>query len=198
VLLIAAGIAALLDTTNTATINIEGALAVGLGVVGAALLLSAWYGRARMLVPLGIALTAALGAISVTNVPLTGGIGQRDYHPTAASELRKEYHLAIGQMTLDLRDAPFVDHTRTIEATVGMGELRVQVPSTVTVEVRAHAGGGDLTVFGQDDGGWDVDSNRRVRGTHSGTVRLDLEVGMGHVLVERFSPDNVETIPGGN
>ncbi len=114
-----------------------------------------------------------------------------------SAELESVYRLAIGQMTLDLRDMPFEDGVTEIEASVAMGELLVEVPSDVTVEVRAHVQAGDIEVFGDDENGWDVDVNRRV-GTGEQVVRLDLKVGTGHIWVGRYSADGIETIPGGN
>ncbi len=160
-------------------------------------MLSTWYGRARGLIGLGALMTAVLTLTSFVNVPLEGGIGDRDYRPVNSAELESVYRLAIGQMTLDLRDMPFEDGVTEIEASVAMGELRVEVPSDVTVEVRAHVQAGDIEVFGDDENGWDVDVNRRV-GTGEQVVRLDLKVGTGHIWVGRYSADGIETIPGGN
>jgi predicted membrane protein len=198
VLLIGAGIASLLQATGAADVNLTVLLAIGTGVVGAALITAAFVGRAHMLILVGIALLAATAISNTIDVPLRGGIGSRDYRPVRLSELRSHYELGIGELKLDLLDVPLSGRTTTIDAQTGVGHLVVFVPSSVRVEVHAHAGAGSARLFGRDAGGWPEDDARAVDGSGPGLLRLDLRVGAGQVEVRRFEPGGVETILGGN
>ncbi|MGQ0825980.1 MAG: PspC domain-containing protein [Actinomycetota bacterium] len=194
VLLVGAGIAALVEVLDIAEIDLQAAAAVALAVVGVALVVSAWYGRARGLVLLGILLTIKLSVLAVIDVPLEGGIGDRLYRPTTVADVRDEYRLAMGQMTVDLRDVPFREGTRTVEASVGMGELQVQLPDDVSVRVDAHSGAGVVKLFGREAEGWDVDDDRVVTEPGGATLVLDLEVGFGGIEVVRYADEDVETV----
>ena len=148
-----AGVTALLASTGVLDVDIEVAGAIALGIVGTGLVVSAWFGRARGLVPLAILITIALGVVALIDTPLEGGIGDRNYRPASVRELEDEYRLAIGTMRLDLRDAPLRVGITDVTASVGIGELQVVVPADVTVEVHGEAGVGRVAVFGAAEGG---------------------------------------------
>jgi phage shock protein PspC (stress-responsive transcriptional regulator)/predicted membrane protein len=198
VLLIGAGIASLLQATGALDVNLTVVLAIGTCIVGAALVTAAFAGRAHSLIVVGLMLLAATAVSNSLDVPLRGGIGTRHYHPLTLAELQSRYRLGIGEIQLDLRDLPLAGRTETVDAQVGVGHLSVSVPSSVRVEVQAHAGAGSTMLFGQQDGGWPQDEQRAVVGTGPGVLRLDLRVGAGQVEVRRFLPDGSETIMRGN
>ena len=52
-------------------------LALSVLVVGLALVVGTWMGRARWLIPVGLLLSVALGAAVVLDVPISGGTGNR-------------------------------------------------------------------------------------------------------------------------
>ncbi len=78
-------------------------LALGLFLVAGAMIVGAWRGRARGLIPIAIVLSGALFVASVIDVPLKGGAGERLFRPTTVSDLRSPYRLAAGELNLDLR-----------------------------------------------------------------------------------------------
>ena len=98
-----AGITALLASVDVLDVDVEVAGAIALGIIGIGLVVSAWFGRARGLVPLAVLLTIALSAVAVIDTPIEGGIGDRDYRPASLAQLEDEYRLAIGSMRLDFR-----------------------------------------------------------------------------------------------
>jgi phage shock protein PspC (stress-responsive transcriptional regulator) len=200
VLLIGGGVVWLLDNNGTTHFTVAGVFAGGLCVVGVALIVSTWFGRARGLIPLGILLLLVSIPAATIDVPITGGTGKRDYFPVARSELRSKYEFGIGRLEVDLSKADLAGHTSRIRARLGIGEMVIDVPSTVQVVVRAHAGAGSITLFGStDNGGWPADQTRTSPGTRSGVLYLDLRVGAGHVEVRRFDPTGGEIIlPGRN
>ncbi len=194
VLLIGGGVVTLLDNDGTTHLTAAEILAGALCVVGLALMLSAWFGRARGLVPLGILVLLATLPAATIDVPLTGGTGNREYVPTTRSELRSNYEMGIGRLDVDLRDVPLTGHTTALRAQLGIGNLVIDVPATVKVVVNAHAGAGALLLFGGNDGGWPAQQTRTVAGTGRGELDLDLHVGAGAVQVHRFDPNGPETI----
>ena len=195
VLLIGAGAAALLDSVDAVHITLAAVLASGLIVVGAALVLSAWFGRARGLVPIGILLLLATIPATLIDVPISGGIGDRAYYPASRAELHQEYQLGIGNLVVDVRRVPLANRVTTISATLGIGELNVDVPANVFLDVRAHTGAGSTEIFGRLDDGWPQDTHRFAGAGERGVLHLVLRVGAGAVHVRRWRSDGV-LLPG--
>jgi predicted membrane protein len=198
VLLIGAGVASLLQATGALDVNLTVVLAIGTAVVGVALVVGAFFGRAHTLILVGLLLLGATALANTLDVPLRGGIGDRTYRPVQTADLRTRYELGIGKLEVDLRDAPLQGRTTVVDAQTGIGELEVLVPSSVRVEVHAHAGAGSVRLFGGDSGGWPENDDRAIDGTGAGVLRLDLRVGAGDVAVRRFEPGGLETIEGDN
>ncbi len=194
ILLIGAGIASLLQATGALDVNLTVVLAIATCVVGAALVVSAFVGGARLLILVGLLLVAATSISNTLDVPLRGGIGRHDYHPLQLADLQSRYELGIGDLRLDLRDVPLANRTTVVDAQDGIGELEVFVPSTVRVEVHARAAAGSLMLFGRDNGGWPEEDRRAIDGSGPGVLQLDLRVGAGQVTVRRFEPGGIETI----
>jgi len=189
VLLIGAGAAALLDSVGAVHVTLAAALATGLIVVGVALVLSTWFGRGRGLIPIGVLLLLATIPASVIDVPISGGIGERQYHPVARTDIRRNYELGIGHLVVDLRDARLSNSVTTVSGSLGIGELEVDVPANVQVDVRAHAGAGATEVFGHLDDGLTQDTHRVAGSPRSGVLHLDLRVGAGSIHVRRWNAD---------
>src|SRR5204862_6764087 len=118
VLLIGAGAAAFLDSVGAVHVTLAAVLASGLIVVGAALVLSTWFGRARGLIPIGVILLLATIPASVIDVPISGGIGEREYRPFARADLRRTYELGIGHLVVDLRNTPLTNRVTTIKGSL--------------------------------------------------------------------------------
>lgn len=173
-------------------VSIPGAVytAVALGMVGAGLVVGAWFGRARGLIGLGIVLCIAL-PVSTAASGWDGpgdSIGEQRWAPSSVGAIQPAYEFGIGETTLDLTDVDFTDASTRTRVEVGFGHLLVRVPSDVDVTVRGTAGAGDLMLFGNESNGTDV--NRTVTdvgadGPGGGTLRLDVEVGFGAVEVIR-------------
>jgi phage shock protein PspC (stress-responsive transcriptional regulator)/predicted membrane protein len=196
VLLIGAGLASLLQATGALDVNLTVVLAIGTGIVGVALIVGAFFGRAHTLILVGLLLLAATGISNTIDVPLRGGIGDRTYRPIHPAELQDRYQLGIGKLEIDLRDVPLDGRTTVVDAQNGIGELLVLVPSSVRVEVHAHAGAGSVRVFGREGGGWPENDERAIDGSGSGVLQLNLRVGAGEVNVRRFESGGIETTVG--
>jgi len=129
---------------------------------------------------------------ALSGVPLRGGIGDTQWRPTAVSQVAPRYRLAIGNMRVNLSDVDFGAGTTHVTATVGIGNLVVELPPGTAVSVTAHSGLGDVQIFGQDDGGFSTGRTVQVPGTSSNSgatarVVLDAETGVGRVQVMRAS-----------
>jgi phage shock protein PspC (stress-responsive transcriptional regulator)/predicted membrane protein len=189
VLLIGAGAVALLDSIDAVHVTLAAVLATALIVVGGALVLSAWFGRARGLIPIGVLLLLATIPASVIDVPISGGIGEQSYHPVSRAELHREYELGIGHMTIDLRDVPLSGRVTAISGSLGIGELDVDVPANVRVDVRAHVGAGATELFGHEENGLTQDNHVIAGERRPGVLRLELRVGAGAIKVHRWGPN---------
>ena len=145
-LLIGGGTLWLLAGLDVFTVDAEDALALGLLVVGAGLLVTSWRGRGYALIPVGFLLAGTLVAIEVIDVPLRAGTGERTVVVDTASDLRTRHELLAGELTVDITDAPLpAGRTTEVAAAVGMGELNVVVPRGVVVDVNATTGAGEVT-----------------------------------------------------
>jgi hypothetical protein len=171
---------------NGGSVDATRVLAGGLVIVGGGLLVATRFGRAGGLVPVGILLLAALSFTSALTIPFAGGIGQRAYEPATLTEVDAEYHLAIGELRLDLgRIRPPSGSVQHITATVGIGHLLLEIPSDVTVVIDGHAELGGLRLAGHHNGGWKVDQREVFHQGDEGAGRIEIDatVGVGEVEV---------------
>lgn len=138
------------------------------------------------------ALVVAAFVISVLAVfgwigpPFHGGFGTRDIRPVDAASIAREYHLAGGELVLDLGAVDAAALSRSVSAAVAAGRLDVVVPDDVTVVLDAHVDAGVIDAFGRRESGVAVSRHSVERG-NAVTLRIDARVGFGDVLVERAS-----------
>jgi phage shock protein PspC (stress-responsive transcriptional regulator) len=189
-LLVAGGLIWMLDVVGAASLSVRGALAVGLIVIGAGLIVAAWWGRAFALVPVGLAFAGLLVTGDVLTVAPDAGVGERTVVVDSARELRRDHELFLGELTIDLTDAPLsAVRTTTVEADVGAGELRVIVPADAVVEVDAAVKAGEVRAPAEartGDGGLGVRESFDLEGAEGGPrLALDLSLGLGTLEVSR-------------
>ncbi len=185
------GIAALLSASGVSEVPWKivlptALIAIGVGLTVAGLRSGHCQGG---LIALGIVLTVLLSAASIADVSFEGGVGQKVERPTTASSLKGSYSLAMGELDLDLTNLPTPTtpgSTRRIEAHVGMGQLVVTVPVDALVTVKGHASIGQVTIFGESSGGFDVDKNLMPKIPAGAVIAyaLDLRIGIGQVVVQ--------------
>ncbi|HEX4526081.1 MAG TPA: PspC domain-containing protein [Gaiellaceae bacterium] len=123
---------------------------------------------------------AVIAAFSWFNVSLGDGTGDRVYAPVTASAVQPSYELGIGNLRIDLSRVPLTTPMH-VKARVGIGELKVIVPTTASVVVDAHAKVGDLYVLNRHDDG----RNATVHAGGGNILYLDARVGAGRVDVVR-------------
>lgn len=183
----AVSVFALLQVLDVTNVDWRFGLVGAIALVNLGALAGLAAGRSvAALVGLGLLLGAVLIVAVAVDVPFKGGIGSRVERPVTAAELRDTYRLAVGELELDLGNAPLPPGDTRIQASVGVGQLRVTVPRDVEVEVDGHAGIGELDVLGRTSSG--IATDRTVNDAPpSSTRRLTLEadVGIGKVEVVR-------------
>ncbi len=173
------------DTPSVTTILAATTLVLGLG-----LLVGTFVGRARWLVIPAVLLllaTSASGAVDRFDGPR----GSRTLTPTTATEVQGTYQWGAGKLVLDLTQVEG-DPDLTISVDLGAGSLRVVVPEGAVVTGTAHVGIGEITTSdgslydGFDNDAQLDDSPRPGDAPVSDqTITLDLEVGVGEVVVSR-------------
>jgi hypothetical protein len=186
-LLVAAGLLWLLEALDVADIPWDALLPAGLIVVGAGLIVAARTHTHGGLITVGIVLTILTAASSAADIRLEGGIGDRTYAPRSAADLEDDYSLAIGQLEVDLTGVRLPTGTTTINISVGMGELLVEVPEGVAIDVSAELAAGDANIIDVEDSGVAVEAAFTDDGYESAATRLslDLSVGLGDMVVSR-------------
>jgi phage shock protein PspC (stress-responsive transcriptional regulator) len=186
-LIAAAGLLGLLAVLGVPLFDLRIALAGAVVLVGVAIAAGAsTQSPIAGLFGLGILLVLALVVAVSVDVPLRGGVGERHVQPAALTAVDTHYRRSVGELTVDLRDTAIADGVHRVDATLGIGELRIRVPDGVDLDVRGRAQGGEVRLLGRRENGWDVDS--RVREASAGsdaTLVIDAHVGFGEVRVER-------------
>jgi hypothetical protein len=135
---------------------------------------------------------AFFGIVALTGVPMRGGIGERVWQPTSLSQLSTTYRTAIGNTTVDLRHVPFGTGVYHVTASVAVGELVVDVPANVVVDVSAHSGIGDVVYENEDGSQQFFEGSGTSKSGHGRTsspqLVLTAEAGIGKVQLYRAAP----------
>lgn len=172
------------------------AIVTGLAVMLVATIVSAIVNRSRLLFVAVAALAIAIGGFALADPALDGPIGQRTIELTAGSNTAVHWQQAVGQLRIDLRDLDLSadgGEVTTIAATVGVGQLLILVHDDIDIEFSGAANLGQI-LLDYDE----VAAGARVRHEvldtapvqpSAGTVRLDLEVGVGQIKVVRTAAD---------
>ena len=176
---------ALLDVSDIA-IDIEPFhyFAAAIAVLGAGLLIGARAGRARWLIFIGIIITPMLWLSMLLPVTWDLSVGEFHHTPVTVQEAANPYEQGVGQMTIDLTQLSSAELAEigTIEASLGLGEMVVRVPSDLGVALRAQVGAGEVSgPFKTASGvGFDVTQDF---GPEPTVLVLDLELGAGTIHI---------------
>jgi phage shock protein PspC (stress-responsive transcriptional regulator) len=163
---------------------------------GAAILAGAFFRPVRWLALPAVALALAAGGVAAAGVDLDGGVGDREYRPASLADLHDRYELGIGELVVDLRGASLPSGDVPLSLDVGIGEAQLIVPEDVCVATSADVGVGNVSLFGRDNGGIDLDFDERPQaGADATRVVLDADVGLGELLVD---DDSIDFEEGGN
>jgi hypothetical protein len=188
-LLVLVGVGWLLDVSGVG-VPWRAVLPAALIAVGLATAAGAWRGRQTGLILIGLALAVVLVGAAASDwtvtFPLNSGVGDRTERPTSTADL-KEYRHGVGNLNLDLTGLQLPDGTTTVRARVAVGELRVQAPEGVALQVDGRSGIGQVQALERQADGFG--SRLRVRSDDfdgaSRRLLLDVRVGLGQVEVDR-------------
>ena len=132
-----------------------------------------------------LVLVAAAIFAAVVHVHVGRGVGDRSYTVAGLQDLRENYRLGIGHLTLDLTDVRFPAGVTHVGARVDVGELDVFVPSDVKLQVHGDAQFGQVHVLGRTVEGHNVDKSLTETGGR--VLVLDAHVGTGSLHVTRVA-----------
>ena len=140
----------------------------------------------RSIVGLMVAvIVAAVAAVSLAfawfDVGLGDGVGTRVEAPASLAELKSSYELGVGDLRVDLSNIGPVTTETHVQAKVGVGELRIIVPRTVSVTANARAKVGEVYVLSRHDDG----RNAQVSTGSGDLLVIDAKVGAGRIDVVR-------------
>ncbi|MFJ7176989.1 PspC domain-containing protein [Streptomyces massasporeus] len=177
--------------------SLQTGLACALAVLGLGIAVSAFLGRTGAgSIFLAVLTAGLLAGTAALPKDIETHWARTTWQPAAVADVRPRYDLGTGVGTLDLSRLDVSGkQTVTTQAEVGMGKLRVLVPEDVTVRLDVEVGVGDLQLPGDDPKDVDVRPGQHKEITlspaegveKSGTIDLDLQVGIGQAEVTRAS-----------
>ncbi|MFN0153535.1 MAG: PspC domain-containing protein [Gaiella sp.] len=183
-----AGVAAVLAEIGEG-LDAADVIAASVVIVGLGLVVSAFVARAVGLVVVGLVLTLALLTVRAAQPIIDDGTGVRSYTPLSAGDLRTEYHLGAGELTLNLSLLELADgETRKVKVKVGFGAVTIIAPDEPEVLVRSSVDGGEIVAFGRRIEGLFQDGETTVPGngdSSAGRLVIDLDLGFGEGTVRR-------------
>ncbi len=187
-LLVITGVTVALDRADIVSVDPAVFLAISLTLIGLVLTLSAFIGRARGLILLGVLLFPVVWWFHTIDLTWWGGIGEQRHTVTSIAQLEPEYRLGIGQLVIDLTGLDLAGTTRELAVGTTIGEVVVVVPERMHVELTADGRIGEVRIDrpGPDltDDGIDASLQTELGSPSGGTLVLDLDVGVGSARVE--------------
>jgi phage shock protein PspC (stress-responsive transcriptional regulator) len=168
----------------------ETVVAIAVIAAGVAILAGAFLRPVRLLVLPAVALALSAGTVSAAGIDLDGGVGDRDYRPASAIDLREKYELGMGQLIVDLRQTDLPPGDVPLEIDLGVGDARVIVPEDVCVATDANVGVGEVRNFDQHNEGIDVDFDDLPDAPPAATrLLVKADVGVGSVRIGQSVAD---------
>ena len=178
--LLMVAIAVGLSSSGAIEIDVGQHLALVLLTLGAGLILGAWWGRARLLIVLGIAVIPFMLAASALHVPIDGYVGDR-YVTSGSAKLADRYEVLAGSLEIDLSRHRFGPEPTELEIDFVLGDIGIWVPPGVEVITTGSMDAGKADLFGDHKEGTDIDlaGVHRRPGLTEGTLIVDVRGGLG-------------------
>ncbi|HLM09850.1 MAG TPA: PspC domain-containing protein [Thermoleophilaceae bacterium] len=168
----------------------ESVVAITVIVAGVAILVGAFVRPVRWLVLPAVTLAVSAGVVAAAGIDLDGGVGERDYRPASAADMRDTYQLGMGELVLDLRQTDLPAGDVPVAIDLGIGEARLIVPDDVCVATDAEVGIGEARTFDRHNEGVDVDVED-LPDASPDTTRLvvNADVGVGSLRIGHSGAD---------
>jgi phage shock protein PspC (stress-responsive transcriptional regulator) len=175
--------------------SLQAGFAAALIVFGLGIAISAFLGRTGAgSVFLAVVTAALLAASAALPKDINTHWIRTTWQPSTAADVRPKYELGSGVGTLDLsRLRVAKGQTVSTNAAVGAGRLKVIVPKDAAVNLSIDVGVGDIQLPGDGQKDVDVEPGKHKEltlppvtgGKNTGTLDLDLKVGVGQAEVSR-------------
>jgi len=198
------GVLWLLGNLGVLAVGPRQVLAGTLMVVGLGLLVSSVVGRGRGLIAAGLVITPLVVILALTpRIPLiVDGDGPvvvdtsdpTVVRPQSVAATGGTLEFGVGAVVVDLRDLD-VDElidagVTTLDVALGVGDLRILLPTDVTTDVVAELGIGRIDLIGRTSGGFGVSAEAIVAPSGPGAAGdavlvLRVEQGIGRITVVR-------------
>ncbi|HVR31088.1 MAG TPA: LiaF domain-containing protein [Acidimicrobiia bacterium] len=180
------GVLWLLERTAVFDLSVTAVLAMATMVIGIALMFLSTEGPHGGLIVLGTVLAViTLITAAAPFEGFQGGVGDRSVELTSVDEIRPDYNLAMGKLTIDLRQIDDLGAVTTLTASVGTGELIIRIPEGIAIDLDARVGAGQLEILGQVIDGLGIDETYQSPGYSEAreSLKLDLQAFTGRVEV---------------
>lgn len=163
-------------------------------VAGVSLIAAGLVGGPLWLMLPAVVLVLPLAAVSAADIDLHGGVGERTDRPATVAEIKPEYRVGVGKMTVDLRRLDLPAGDTNVKLVVGVGEAVVRVPDNACVSTDAQIGAGQADVIdGDGQSGVDVNLDNRAKTASRPVVHVNADIGVGHLQIERLGAEPVCT-----
>ena len=194
VLFVYGGAAVMLERLDVFAMDIGVFFAVAVAITGAGLLASAFVRPARGLIVLGVGLCVPLFLFVGADLPWGSGVGESRVRVTAVEELEDEYRHGIGQIVVDLRALELDGGRHELDLSLGIGEMRVYVPDTISTTADIKVGAGNSRLSGvrypwvYDEDGLGISRKIVIDAPDpTGELLLDIDVGIGEAEIVTVS-----------
>src|SRR3954451_2199259 len=141
-----------------------------------------------------VVLIVPLAVVSAADIDLHGGVGEHTDRPATVAQIKPEYRVGVGKMTLDLRRIDLPAGSTDVKLVVGVGEAIVRLPENACVSTDAQIGAGEADVIDSEpQSGIDVDVKNGVKAVSRPVVHVNADIGVGHLQIERLGAELVCT-----
>jgi hypothetical protein len=181
--LVGAGTLWLLTEADVVDLAVRTWIGILLIAIGCAIAFSSRHRRLLVLAGIVVALVG-LPVLLVDEELFEGGVGDTVETPLETADL-EPFRLGIGKLTVDLTESGQGLDDSLVEASVGIGELVVIVPTDTDYTLDAHVGVGNAEALDETESGVDVDLDLISGTSGSQEIGLELDVGIGSIRVER-------------
>lgn len=183
------GLMILLGNLRVVEVDISQIAATGLFLVGGGLLMGAWLGRARMLIPIGLLLVPVVVVTAFIEFPMRGSVGDTDISPVSIDEIDEEYEILLGSFSLNLLPVEEeLTRDSQIDFKVAAGRVTLFVPQRVGLTVNGHIGFGNATIGHGREEGEDLRLHNELPGDpDAGHLEVNFEGGIASLYIERIS-----------
>jgi phage shock protein PspC (stress-responsive transcriptional regulator) len=158
-----------------------------LALTAVALIVGTWFGRAKLLIPVGILAALLTAAFTVIG---PGPYGERIYNPSTASAVESTYDHGAGRLVVNLSYVDDVDALdgRTIDVDGHVGLIQVVIPTTLDADVSAHVDAGDIRgpATAEDTGNGSEEAVMSARHDDRPIVTIDVDLRFGRIEILRF------------